>query len=320
MNTAHIAHSFNVFILVLTLTLTACGGNDSQTQNTSNETMLADSTSWRIAVTPTIDCLPLFLASDHGFFERAGVKVVLFPYEAQMDVDTALQRSRVDGAMTDLVRAAKLEREGLSLRRLTATDASWQLLTKRTSRISQLKQLDDKMMAMTRYSATDLLADLAVDSARVLPERIFRIQVNNIGVRLGMLQNDIMDALWLPEPQATAARNLKSRVLLDTRKLDIRLGVMVVSEKGLQGRGNELALLRKAWDEAVDSLNTNGLHAYSDLIEHHMGVSRTTVDSLATDLHFSHAADPRQKDVERVDKWWQKRLESMKYVEKRYIQ
>ena len=312
-------------IFAILLGVTACrqsdGGDAARRQAEVDSLAMTDPDVWRIAVMPTLECLPLVLAKDHGFFEQKGLGVVLCMYESQMDVDTALQQQRVDVAVTDLVRAARLQREGLLLRRYSATDAAWQLVTKRTARIKQLKQLDDKMVAMTRYSATDMLADMAVDSARLKSERVFRIQVNNIAVRLGMLQNDIMDAMFLPEPHATTARNLKAQVLLDTKKMGLRLGVLVLNEDRMPGRDEQLQIFRKAYDEAVDSLNRYGCKNYAHLIQQAFGVSSTTIDSLAaTAPQFSHIAEPRKEDLKRVDDWWKKRQDSMRYVEKRYIQ
>ena len=91
-----------------------------------------------------------------------------------------------------------------------------------------MKHLDDKMLAMTRYSVTDLLGDLAVDSAKLKSERVFRIQINDVHVRLKMLENNEMDAMLLTEPQAAQARWLKHKVILDTRKLDMQMGTIVV--------------------------------------------------------------------------------------------
>jgi NitT/TauT family transport system substrate-binding protein len=308
-----------VFIIGLFVTLAGCNTRNGQTAD--NEGSLdEDSARWRIAVMPTLDCLPLYVAADRGFFERAGVAVSLQPFQAQMDIDTALLNNRVAGAVTDLARLEHLSSQGFSAGCVTATDAHWQLVTKRSARITKLSQLDDKMLAMTRYSATDLLADYAVDSAKLKTERVFRIQVNDIGVRISMLQADIMDAMLLPEPQATIARNLKSRVLIDTRKLDYKLGALVFTKQSLKGKEAWLRSFLTAYDQAVDSLNEFGFKAYSDLIRQYMNVSAQTVDSLPADFRFSHAASPREKDSIRVKAWWNKRIESMKYVDSRYIQ
>lgn len=310
---------------VLVLVIASCGhghrADNLSGKSVADSMAVADSGLWRIAVTPTLDCLPLMVAAERGFFVSSGVRVALCMYDSQMDIDTALQRRRVDGGMTDLVRASRLERDGLVLRRFSATDAMWQLLSKRTARIRQLKQLDDKMVAMTRYSATDMLSDMAVDSAGLKTERVFRIQVNDVSVRLGMLQNDIMDAMFLPEPQATAARNLKAHVLMDSRTMGLRLGVLVFLEERLQGRDSQLQMLRRGYDIAVDSLNAYGCRHYSEIMQRYMGVTPAIVDSLeGVSPRFIHVAPPRKEDVSRVEDWWQKRIESMRYVEKRYIQ
>ena len=198
---------------------------------------------------------------------RGGVR--LKQYMSQMDCDTAMERGRVEGTVTDLVRAKRMERRGLKLRYTTVTNAYWQLITNRNSRIKQLKQLDDKMVAMTRYSATDLLTDHMIDSVKIDKDRVFKVQINDVNVRLLMLQNNEMDALWLTEPQATAARLMKHAVVYDTKKEDLQLGVIVFREKEMQrqARSQQFELLMNAYNQACDSINKYGVHHYRDLIE-----------------------------------------------------
>lgn len=307
--------SILIWMTTALVALQGCGG-EQEKKTTVKVPLPIDSGAVRLAVMPTLDCLPFFLASEHGLFASVGLNIVLLPYQAQMDCDTALQRGSADGMATDLVRSECLISQGISLTYIMRTQASWQLLTGKAARISRLKQLDDKMLAMTRYSATDLLADLAVDSARLKPERVFRIQVNDVNVRLSMLQNAIMDALLLPEPQATAARNLHAAVLLDTRKLDVQLGVVAFKEHVFTDKQQQLFL--KAYNQACDSINQQGLDAYSDIIQKYCGVTQQVVDSLPTNLIFQPAAQPREVDVERA-KAWLKEKERIAYVEKRSI-
>ena len=303
--------------LVIGLMLSACSGAGDGQANGAAE---ADTARWQVAVLPTMDCLPLMLADAEGYFAEEGVSVGLRRYQAQLDIDTALLGGSVVAGVTDLARVEHLRQQGLALSCVTATDAAWQLYTMRTARISKLVQLDDKMMAMTRYSATDMLSDLVVDSAKLKSERVFRIQVNDLGVRLGMLQSGIMDAMFLPEPQATAARNLKAQMIFDTRKAQLFLGCIAFAEDSLKGHDGELKALLRAYDRAVDSLNTHGIHAYNSLMEAEFGVPQSAIDSLPADLKFRRSQAPREADVSRVKQWWEKRVASMKYVEKRYLQ
>ncbi|MBQ8157784.1 MAG: ABC transporter substrate-binding protein [Prevotella sp.] len=288
---------FIIFFSVFSL-LVSCGGNAER--QFSDDVQPDDSAQLRIAVMPTLDCLPLYVADACGIFEENGLDVSLLPYTAQMDCDTAFERGRANAVVSDLVRTEMMKDKGLDLRYVTATDASWQLLTNYTSRIKQLKQLDDKMLAMTRFSATHYLSDKAVDSAHLKTARVFRIQVNDVGVRLGMLQTGIMDALLLPEPQATAARNEKALVLMDTRQIDYRLGVVAFSRRAATER--QLSAFKKSYDLACDSINDQGVKYYSNLIIKRCGVDRATVDSLP-DIQFNHSQEPRKVDIERAAAW-----------------
>ena len=100
--------------------------------------------------------------------------------------------------------------------------------------LKQLKQLDDKMVAMTRFSATDLLTDRMIDSVKLDKDRVYKVQINDVSVRLLMLQNNEMDVLWMMEPQATAARMMKNGVVYDSRKDSLQLGVLVFREKEMR--------------------------------------------------------------------------------------
>lgn len=288
------------------LLMAACGaGNDGQQQPDAMEAWLADSASIKVAVMPTIDCLPLYVADELGLFERENVSVSLYPYQAQMDCDTALAGGWVDGMMTDLVRAERLQQEGLPLHYATATNLSWQLLTSRQARIKMLPQLDDKMLAMTRYSGTALLADKLVDSVGLKTERVFRIQVNDVAVRLDMLQTGVMDALLLPEPQATAGRQAEALRLYDSRQSDLWLGVMAFSEKVLADtlRREQMDGLLRAYSAACDTLTAMGLSPFRALIAEKCGVSPAVVDSMEQNLAFPAAHAPRQTDIDRAREW-----------------
>ena len=83
-----------------------------------------------------------------------------------MDCDTALLNRRVEGSISDLVRTERMKKRGLQLDYLTATNAYWQLYSNRKARLKHLNQLGDKMIAMTRFSATDYLTDLTLDTVK----------------------------------------------------------------------------------------------------------------------------------------------------------
>lgn len=296
------------FAALLMLICASCGSDENKAGGNVSDMWENDSTTLRIAVTPTIDCLPLFLAEDCGLFERQGVDVSLYLYNAQMDCDTAFCNGRVTGMTSDLVRTEWLKQKGMKIKYLTATDLHWQLIGSKMARVKKLNQLEHKMIAMTRFSATALLADKLVDSSGVVNEHVFRIQVNDVNLRLKMLETQVMDAMLLPEPQATGARRLNGTLLYDTHWNDVCLGVLAIREPD----GADTLLiskadaLLKAYDEACDSLNSRGLQAYRELIVKRCSIRPEVVDSLSPDIHFSASHQPRQQDVDLAIGWLNK--------------
>lgn len=298
-------------IMILSLVV-GCGQSYEETKRISRlqrqKAMREDSAALKVAVLPTLDCLPIYLAEDHQLFDTA-VDIRLKLFTAQMDIDTALANHRVEVAVSDLVRVERLKKQGDSLRYITSTNAYWQLVTNRNARILDLKHLDDKMLAMTRYSVTDLLGDLAVDSGKLKSERVFRIQINDVNVRLKMLENNEMDALILTEPQAAMARMLKHKVLMDTRKLDMEMGVIVVQREGMNGenRAKQLRAFMRGYNKACDSINQYGIASYAPLITKYCHVKPEALKQIDKDLKFHRIALPREEDVERAKNWLSKK-------------
>ena len=311
----------HLIILLAAALLAACGQTEDEARSISRAEQLRlakeDSAALKVAVMPTLDCLPLYVAEMYNLFDTLGADVRLKAYTAQMDCDTALERGHVEGAVTDLVRGQRMAANGTPLTYATATNAYWQLITTRNARLTQLKQLDDKMVAMARHSATALLADEAVARGGLQPERVFRIQVNDVNVRLQMLLNNSMDATLLTEPQATAARNAGHRTLLDSRTMDTRLGAIAFSSEAIKAptRQRQMETFIKAYNMACDSINKNGPAAYRRLIAARCGVGEAAADSLPRNLKFAHAAKPRQKDIETADKWLEKTRKEENHAE-----
>ena len=293
--------------VVMAVALSSCTTGVTGETSGDNGGGAIDSTAVRIAVMPTLDCLPLFIADDSGLFQRESLDVRLVPFTAQMDCDTAIAGGSADGLVTDLVRAERMKDFGTQLRYIAATDLQWQLLTGKTVRIKQLKQLDDKMLAMTRYSATAMIADHLVDSAKLVSERVFRIQVNDVLVRLNMLETGIMDAMLLPEPQATVARLLQANTVYDTSRDSLRLGVLAFSEKSLAlpKLKGKLDAFTRAYDAACDSIAGKGIAHYRNLIARWCHVEPEIADSLEQQrgMLFPHALPPRQRDIDMAKAW-----------------
>ena len=296
-------------LLAAALVLVSCGQSHEEKQRIVRKQRIQlqkeDSAALKIAVMPTLDCLPLFVAKERQFFSQNGADVRLRLFTAQMDCDTAVMQGRVEGLVSDLVRTERMQRLGTPLTYVTSTGAYWQLYTNRLARVKKLSQLEDKMLAMTRYSVTDLLADAVADSAKLSAEKLFKVQINDVHIRLKMLVGNEIDAVLLTEPQATQARLARHGMLLDSRKLAMQMGVLAFREDMVKdtARQRQLEVLRKSYNQACDSLARYGIGTYRSIVEKYCKLPESLVDSLPRDMKFEHMAAPAEADIERARKW-----------------
>jgi NitT/TauT family transport system substrate-binding protein len=97
-----------------------------------------------------------------------------------------------------------------------------------------------------------------------------------------MLENGIMDAMLLPEPQATQARLGGHHVLMDTDSMGLHLGVIVFSKEALAdtARQGQVERFVRVYQMARDSVAARGLGYYRKLIVDHCHVRQEIVDSI----------------------------------------
>ena len=295
-------------VAVVLASLSACGKSYDEKKRISEsarrQDLRQDSLALKIATVPTMDCLPLFVAVDDSMFAKAGVDVRLKRRNAQIDCDTLIRGRHVEGIVSDLMRTERLKRRGLALRYITATNAYWQMIANRRARVKEVAQLADTMVASTRFSATDYLAEIAIKAAKPKYD-VFQVQINDVNLRLKMLINNEMDAAVLTEPQATTARLYKNPVLTDSRDQHLDLGVVAFREACWKDkhRQAQVETFVKVYNQACDSINKNGVQHYAAVISKYMGADDKTIQALPK-LQYRHAQPPQPHDVEVARKRW----------------
>ncbi|WP_455081150.1 ABC transporter substrate-binding protein [Prevotella melaninogenica] len=288
----------NYLLILAVLTLVSCGKSDKELQAERQAQKVAEreayQKAYKIAVMPTMDCLPAYLLKDSLLYDTAKVDIRLCRFNAQMDCDTAMIGGSVQAAFSDLVRTERLKhRNKVLMHYLTDTNLNWQLIADKDSKLKQLSDLSDKIVAMTRFSGTDLLTDMAVKKAK--PKyQVFRVQVNDVLVRLAMLQNHEINAYWFSEPQITKALSADNNSLFNSEDAGVHLGVVAIMDK--VRRQDEDAAFAEAYDKAVEQINKNGVKYYSALIQKYMKVDESVVRALP-DIKYTKIGPPRKADL-----------------------
>ena len=161
-----------------------------------------DTTVLRVAVMPTMNCLPIYYAEQSGLADSLGLEMELLRYQAQMDIDTAILRGHVDIAFTDLIRVHRLSKQ-VPLTPFASCDEPLSLISLKTKRVKRINQMKEQMIAISRLSATDYWCDRLLDSTHTNHDDIYRPQINDVRLRAEMIQQGLIDAAMMGEPFAT---------------------------------------------------------------------------------------------------------------------
>lgn len=226
-----------------------------------------------VALTPTIDCLPLYVAQKTGIDTSFGYALNLQTYSSRSDCDTALIHGMAHAIMTDSIRANDIRNRLVTL--ASAADTIPQpaadslqftyhdnikifFFTNSKSRLKRPSQLADKMIAIDRGSVEMLIAQQLLDSLKI-SDKAFLVQMQNIRTRSEMLSAGSMDAVALTEPQAAVARSQRHNLIYTADAYRGKsLGCLLSASRH--------AAIRNIYNAAVDSINKHGIHHYDTII------------------------------------------------------
>ena len=207
----------------------------------------ADSAAMKIAVLPTMECLPIVVAKELRLFDTLNVDVRLKKYTSLPECREALRNKTVEGADTFM---------------------TFTLLTAKKARLSRISQLPDKIIAADRFGLSKDIAAAVIDSLLKHKEHVFIVQVEDLNVRFDMLRNGNVDAALLPEPYATKARQLGAKELSitkyykDTTKVTDRGAVFRKDVMKHPDRQKQKKLFNQAVKAANDSIKQYGADNY----------------------------------------------------------
>ncbi len=231
-------------LIFMAMLVAACSGSDTAGKKKSKEQLAAertkDSLSIKIGVAKTIDCLPALVARDEGIFDSLGVDVKLVFFTSLLDCEAQLVKGNIDGAFMDTKRTDYIkERLSLETEALAQTKMQYALMACRKSRLKSVGQLAEKTVGMARHSVSDYLTDKVLDSVKMDKEKVFKIQVNDVDLRLKMLVSGEIDAAWLAQPQISEALRYGCNILAYSNAKEADMSVFAFTRKALADKRKE---------------------------------------------------------------------------------
>mgnify|MGYP000300747813 CR=1 FL=1 len=289
-------------LVLLALVVTACSPSTEE-RTGGSESEVKPLT---IALLPIVDSLPFLVARDKGYFAEAGVEVDLQFFQSALEADSAFQARAVDGAISDLIRAAVLKKSlGLQVlsisQGVTPEEGPFAILVPPGSDIDKVDELRGVEIAISPNSIIEFTTDQMLREAGFRPEEIKKTIVTSIPQRLELLLSGQIKAATLPDPLATLAETKGARRILDdTQGANISQSVILFTEEAIENNPEAIRRFFKAYRKAVADIQADP-EAYRPLLEAELRLPKNLKEY--TIGPFSMPQVPQRADVERVVNW-----------------
>ena len=220
-----------------------------------------------------------------------------------MNCDTAFLGHHLDCSVSDIVKAQVWNAENDSVRALMTTGLRLCLLTSRQARIMNTESIKEKIIAITRNSVCDMILDNISKSVKLGSIEVNKPQINDFDLRMNMLVQNQYDGALLPEPYASMALQRGARRVSDSNLFCKNLSLLVTHLSTLQDRSGDLELLVKAYNIAVDSINTSIDKGQGHDIILSLPVIGLENDTTLQLRRFSHASLPNDSSLTAARNW-----------------
>lgn len=263
-----------------------------------------DSTYIKIGVIPASESLPFLVAEQTGISDSLGLKLHVELFDASMDADTAFQNGVIDGLMSDMVKLSVMEGRGDSVSAIMGGEIHLSLLTTRQSRITESKNLKEKIVAITRNSVVDMYADKLLESVKLESYEMNKPQINSLPIRYGMLCQNELDGAVLPDPWASMSKKQGCHQLSSSTKVTgmEKMFALVFRDSVISRRHADLKKLVLAYNQSVDYINRHRKTEARQLLGM-LHIDEEYNDSVLGTWPFEHAIPASEGSLSTARAW-----------------
>lgn len=295
------------FVACGAFALAGCAGT-AQQDNVSED---AKQVSMRIGTMQTEDSLPFWVAEQEGLYNANGASanVEIVTFQSAQELSTAFAAGEIDAAMTDVQQAAALQLSGVDVQLSWVTlgaDASqgrFGIMTCPESGITSLTDLAGKGIGVGSNTVPEYVMDKLMEAAGVPEDQIASEEIKKMPVRYESMVNNQVAAAALPA-SLLALGESQGMVLLadDTQGENISQSVLAVRGGWLEeGGAATLDIVRDAWNQAVDEINTDA-EAYRALLVEKANLPEPVAQTCVIST-YPEAALPTKDMVQPVLDW-----------------
>lgn len=234
----------------------------------------------RVGLMPVDDCLPFYAAQEGRIFEKNDLRVKLITFNSALKCAAALRDGKIDAAYLSLPQAVYLIGQGIKIHSVMAADGKMTVITNRNKRLKKLSELAGRTIAVSRHNISDFIVDDIARLTGIKQFYLLRPQINDLHIRLHMLDDGQVDAAVLPAPYDAVAIGKGNRKVFSNKDKKVYFASIAVLDSVIKNKKNKVTGFLRSYREAVRYLNDDRIRADSIYIRE-FGIDPDDVKVLA---------------------------------------
>lgn len=254
-------------VLVLIMILTGCSTKTEKPKEEAENNQSAEKTILKIGMMSSSDEIPFVLINENGLAEKYNFELDLQMFTSAKERDAAFQAGELDGVLTDYIAVAMYQNANFDVKITGITDGDFILMAGKNKGITDISQIKGKSIAISENTLIDYSYEYIVKNNNMDPKLdIVKEIVPRIPDRLELLRNDKVDLGLMPEPFATLALKDGAVLLGSANEFGLYPAVSAFSQKAINEKEDAIRNLYKAYNEAVDYINTTDISKFEDTV------------------------------------------------------
>ncbi|WML34680.1 MetQ/NlpA family ABC transporter substrate-binding protein [Clostridium sp. OS1-26] len=242
----------------LVLSLSACS-SAKEAASTPKQTL-------NFGAISSVDAVPIVIANEKGFFKKEGIEVNFQSFKNSKDRDAAFQAGNLDGIICDEIAISLYQNADFDVKITGVTDGDFMLIANPKSGIKSISDIKGRSVAISEKTSIEYTLDKILEKNSFEPKDIKKSVVPAIPTRLEMLRTNNVDAALLPEPFSTLAIKEGGILLGSASNLTSYPSVTAFTQKSIDSKSSEIKAFYKAYNEAVDYVNSTPISEYEATI------------------------------------------------------
>lgn len=220
----------------------------------------------RIGMMSSSDVIPYVLINQRGLAEQYGFTLDLEVFTSAKDRDAAFQAGELDGVLTDYIGICIYQNAGFDVRITGITDGDYILMAGKDTGITDISQIKGKSIAISENTLIEYSLDTILAANNMADSDVVKEVVPRIPDRLELLRSGQIDLGLMPEPFATLGLNDGAVKLGTANECGLYPAVSAFSMTALEEKGDAVRNLYKAYNDAVDYMNSTDISDYEDTV------------------------------------------------------